>query len=252
MSHPEKAADISVQQSSKSSRGCFKKIALAVGLCVAVGTTLVVQHSKAYGIMARIHHGLIVCTPGTGLVTTPVSTSSPHDGVPSMLRLELANGPDGRVMVEPGSNELEGVLASAHHSNTLLMLDINSASADNVVKLVRKTRMRDRVILVPPDHKDTETVLHADSKIMVAIPVNSERDAYAAHKLAGRHPYAAYLSPSATPHLFALTHRDAEAIITDNPGAPKGSTSEFLAERPVDIMITQQPTQLADTTTNKS
>nr|WP_243444524.1 hypothetical protein [Acetobacter persici] len=38
-------------------------------------------------------------------------------------------------------------------------------------------------------------------------------------------------------------HRDAEAVITENPIATNFQPDEFLAERPVDIVVTPQTSQ---------
>ncbi|MGO3517575.1 MAG: hypothetical protein ACTINM_03620 [Acetobacter cibinongensis] len=224
---------------------CLGKAALAVGVCVLAGTGLALHKSHADGLMARIHHGLVICSPGTGLSMTPGSTGLLHAAsTPGMLRLQLATQENGRVVVVPGSNQLSEVLASSRRGHTLLMLDLNDTNPVDVAKLVRNARMRDRVVLVASDHETTEAALRADSSMMVAIPIHSTRDAYTAHRMAGRHPYAAYLSPRATPDLFALVHRDAEAIITENPHSAAFSTSKFFAERPVDIVVTEQPMQL--------
>ncbi|MCP1215496.1 hypothetical protein NKW53_05380 [Acetobacter orientalis] len=227
---------------------CVGKAAFALGVCLLAGTGLALHKSRADGLMARIHHGLVVCAPGTGLSMTPNSAGLLHTAAtPAMLRLQLATQNDGRVIVVPGSNQLSEVLASSRRARTLLMLDLNDTDPVAVAKLIRKARMRDRVVLVAPDHEGIEAALQADSAMMVAIPIRSTRDAYLAHRMAGHHPYAAYVAPNATPALFALVHRDAEAIITENPNTPALSTTKFLAERPVDIVVTQQPTQLTQT-----
>ena len=98
MSHPDEGADISNRTNPALGRRCLKKIALAVTLCVVAGTVLVIQHAKAYGIMARIHHGLIVCTTNTG---PDAFSASPRDGMPAMLRLEVSTKPDGQILVGP-------------------------------------------------------------------------------------------------------------------------------------------------------
>ncbi|MFT8419310.1 MAG: hypothetical protein ABF636_10860 [Acetobacter sp.] len=221
----------------------MKKIAFAAVLCAASIAVLAIHHTKTSGIMARIHHGLIVCASNTGTQNIAQAATVPAIERPGMVRLGLTSGTDGKVAVEPGSSTLASVLDTARHSNTLLMLDLHDANPLEVAFEVSKAHMRDRVIFVPADYKSTAAVLKADSKVMVAIPINSERDAYNAHRMAGHHPYAAYLSPSAAPSLFSLVHRDAEAIITDTPSA-KISTADFLANRPVDIVITHQPYQL--------
>lgn len=243
MSHPEKGAGMSVCCTVTTSRRCLKKIALAATLCAASVAILAIHHTKTSGIMARIHHGLIVCASNTGTQNIAQAATISSIGRPGMVRLGLTSSADGQVAVEPGSSTLATVLNSASHSNTLLMLDLNGTDPKEVASQVSKAHMRDRVIFVPEDLKSTAEVLKVDSKVMVAIPINSERDAYNAHRMAGRHPYAAYLSPSASPSLFSLVHRDAEAIITDTPAA-KISTADFLANRPVDIVITHQPYQL--------
>ncbi|MDN7350821.1 hypothetical protein [Acetobacter senegalensis] len=244
MSHPEMTVDAPKLEGNPLKR-CLSKAALAIGVCALAGFGLALHHSKAYGLMARIHHGLVICTPGTGLSMTPASTGLLSGATsPAMIRLALATQDDGRVIVVPGSNQLSDVLASSRRAHTLLMLDLNDTNPVDVAKLVRKARMRDRVVLVAPNHDGIEAALQADSAMMVAIPINSTRDAYAAHKLARHHPYAAYLSPTASPGLFTLVHRDAEAIITENPATPSFSASQFLSERPVDIVVTKQPAQL--------
>ncbi|MFT8518111.1 hypothetical protein [Acetobacter syzygii] len=243
MSHPEKGDGISVCCNATSSRRCLKKIAFAATLCVASVTLLAIHHTKTSGIMARIHHGLIMCASNTGTQNIAQAATISSIERPSMVRLSLTSGADGQVDVEPGSSSLATVLDTASHSNTLLMLDLHGTDPKKVARQVSKAHMRDRVIFVPADYKDAAAALKADSKVMVAIHVNSKRDAYNAHRMAGRHPYAAYLSPSASPSLFSLVHRDAEAIITDTPSS-QVSTADFLANRPVDIMITHQPYQL--------
>ncbi|MFT8674848.1 MAG: hypothetical protein ABF990_00590 [Acetobacter sp.] len=250
MSHPDEGADISSRANPALGRRCLKKIALAVTLCVVAGTVLVVQHAKAYGIMARIHHGLIVCTTST---SPDAFTASTHEGMPAMLRLEVSSKPDGQLIVGPdistlGASTLASVLNSAYRAHTLLMLDLNQTDPKTVTQLIRSAHMRDRVILIASDRKSQEDALRADRKVMIAFPIHSERDAYAAHKMAGRHPYAAYLAPTAAPSLFALAHRDAEAIITENPVTSQAAENEFLAERPVDIVVTQDPAHLANNT----
>ncbi|MBO1324062.1 hypothetical protein K2X14_02685 [Acetobacter sp. TBRC 12305] len=248
MSHPDEGADISNRTHPALGRRCLKKIALAVTLCVVAGTVLVIQHAKAYGIMARIHHGLIVCTTNTG----PDAFAPPAgDGQPSMLRLEVSAKPDGQIIVGSdvgalGASTLASVLNSAYRAHTLLMLDLNQTDPKSVTELIRTAHMRDRVILIASDRKSQEDALRADRKVMIAFPIHSEREAYAAHKMAGRHPYAAYLSPTAAPSLFALAHRDAEAIITENPVTSQGPETDFLAERPVDIVVTQDPAHMAN------
>lgn len=249
MSHPELTMDAQKPHANPLKR-CLGKAVLAIGVCALTGFGLALHQSKAYGIMARIHHGLVVCAPGTGLSMTPASTGLLSGASsPAMLRLELATQADGRVIVVPGSNQLSEVLASSRRAHTLLMLDLNDTNPTDVAQLVRKARMRDRVVLVAQDHDGVEAALQADSAMMVAIPINSTRDAYAAHRMAGHHPYAAYLSPTAAPDLFALVHRDAEAIITENPRSAHFSTAEFLAERPVDIVVTEQPAQFTQALT---
>ena len=248
MSHPDEGADISNRTNPALGRRCLKKIALAVTLCVVAGTVLVIQHAKAYGIMARIHHGLIVCTTNS---TPDAFTAPTGDGQPTMLRLEVSAKPDGQIIVGPdmgtlGASPLASVLNSAYRAHTLLMPNLNQTDPQGVAKLIRTAHMRDRVILIASDRKSQEDALRADRKVMIAFPIHSEREAYAAHKLAGRHPYAAYLSPSAAPSLFALAHRDAEAIITENPVPSQTSETDFLAERPVDIVVTQNPPHLAN------
>ncbi|NHO28912.1 hypothetical protein GOB82_02390 [Acetobacter farinalis] len=217
---------------------------LAVGVCMLASAGFVLHQSKAYGLLERIHHGLIICTPGTGLSMTAASAGLARQSSPAMLRLELASQEDGRVIVMPGSSQLSDVLASSRRAHTLLMLDLNNTNPADVAALVRKARMLDRVVLVSSSRETTETALQADPDLLVAIPIHSVRDAYAAHRMAGTHPYAAYLSPTASPNLFTLVHRDAEAIITENPATPALSTEEFLADRPVDIVVTPQPAQL--------
>jgi hypothetical protein len=248
MSHPEKGADISVCCGATTSHRCLKKIAFAATLCAASVAVLAIHHTKTSGIMARIHHGLIVCASNTGTQSVAQAATISSMGRPGMVRLSLTSGADGQVAVEPGSSTLATILDTASHSNTLLMLDLHGADPKEVAHEVSKAHMRDRVIFVPADYKSTAEALKADSKVMVAIPINSERDAYNAHRMAGRHPYAAYLSPTAAPSLFSLVHRDAEAIITDTPSA-KISTADFLANRPVDIVITHQPYQLTTSLT---
>lgn len=226
-----------------ASHRCLKKIVFAAALCATSVAVLAIHHTKTSGIMARIHHGLIVCASNTGTQNIAQAATISSIGQPGMVRLGLTSGADGQVAVEPGSSTLAAVLDTARHSNTLLMLDLHGANPLEVAFEVSKAHMRDRVIFVPADYKSTAAVLQADSKVMVAIPIKSERDAYNAHRMAGHHPYAAYLSPSAAPSLFSLVHRDAEAIITDTPSS-KISTADFLANRPVDIVITHQPYQL--------
>lgn len=243
MSHPEQGADMSVCCTATTSHRCLKKIAVAAALCVASVAILAIHHTKTSGIMARIHHGLIVCASNSGTQNVAQAATISSIGRPSMVRLGLTNSADGQVAVEPGSSTLATVLDTARHSNTFLMLDLHEADPKEVAFQVSKAHMRDRVIFVPADYKSTTAALQADSKVMVAIPVNSERDAYNAHRMAGRHPYAAYLSPTASPSLFSLVHRDAEAIITETPSS-KISTADFLANRPIDIMVTHQPYQL--------
>ncbi len=234
---------MSVCCSATTSHRCLKKIAFAAALCTASVAVLAIHHTKTSGIMARIHHGLIVCASNTGTQNVAQAATISGIGRPGMVRLGLTSSADGQVAVEPGSSTLATVLDTARHSNTLLMLDLHGADPKEVAFEVSKAHMRDRVIFVPADYKSTAAVLKADSKVMVAIAINSERDAYNAHRMAGHHPYAAYLSPSAAPSLFSLVHRDAEAIITDTPPSMI-STADFLANRPVDIVITHQPYQL--------
>jgi hypothetical protein len=234
---------MSVCCGATTSHRCLKKIAFAATLCAASIAVLAIHHTKTSGIMARIHHGLIVCASNTGTQSVAQAATISSTEQPGMVRLGLTSGADGQVAVEPGSSALATVLDTARHTNTLLMLDLHGTDPREVAQEVSKAHMRDRVIFVPADYKSTAAVLKADSKVMVAIPISSERDAYNAHRIAGRHPYAAYLPSSAAPSLFSLVHRDAEAIITDTPSA-KISTADFLANRPVDIVITHQPYQL--------
>ena len=248
MSYPEKGADISVCCGATTSHRCLKKIAFAATLCAASVAVLAIHHTKTSGIMARIHHGLIVCASNSGTQSVAQAATISATEQPGMVRLGLTSGANGQVAVEPGSSTLASVLDTARHSNTLLMLDLHDTNPQEVAFEVTKAHMRDRVIFVPADYKSTAAVLKADSKVMVAIPVHSERDAYNAHRMAGHHPYAAYLSPLAAPSLFSMVHRDAQAIITDTPPA-KISTADFLANRPIDIVITHQPYQLTTSLT---
>lgn len=247
MPHPDTTSDKPCKSTGNPLKRCLGKGIVAVGVCMLACAGVVLHHSKAYGLMARIHHGLIICTPGTGLSMTSASAGLAHQNSPGMLRLELASQEDGRVIVVPGSNPLNEVLASSRRAHTLLMLDLNDTNPADVAMLVRKARMRDRVVLVPSSKETTQVALQADPSMMVAIPVHSTREAYAAHRMAGHHPYAAYLSPTAAPDLFTLVHRDAEAVITENPITTTFSADEFLADRPVDIVVTPQPTQLSQT-----
>ncbi|WP_255029217.1 hypothetical protein [Acetobacter persici] len=247
MPHLDTTSDEPRKSTGTPLKRCLGKGALAVGVCMLACAGLVLHQSKAYGLLARIHHGLIICTPGTGLSMTAGSAGLPHQNNPGMLRLELASQDDGRVIVVPGSNPLNEVLASSRRAHTLLMLDLNDTNPTDVALLVRKARMRDRVVLVPSSKETTEVALQADPSILVAIPVHSTREAYAAHRMAGHHPYAAYLSPNAAPDLFTLVHRDAEAVITENPIATNFQPDEFLAERPVDIVVTPQTSQVPRT-----
>lgn len=241
MSYLDLTSETQLPQRSPLKRH-LRKAAFALGICLMAGTGLALHKSRADGLMARIHHGLVVCAPGTGLSMTPNSTGLLHTAsTPGMLRLQLASQNDGRVIVIPGSSQLSDVLASSRRARTLLMLDLNGTDPVAVAKLVRKARMRDRVVLVAQGHDGIEAALQADSAMMVAIPVRSTHDAYLAHRMAGHHPYAAYVSPTATPSLFALVHRDAEAIITENPAPTAFSATKFFAERPVDIVVTEHP-----------
>lgn len=240
MPHLDTTSDASRKSTGNPLKRCLGKGALAVGVCLLACGGLVLHQSKAYGLLARIHHGLIICTPGTGLSMTAGSAGLPHQNNPGMLRLELASQPDGRLVVVPGSNPLSEVLASSRRAHTLLMLDLNNTNPADVALLVRKAKMRDRVVLVPSSKETTQVALQSDPSILVAIPVHSMREAYAVHRLAGHHPYAAYLSPNAAPDLFSLVHRDAEAVITENPITASFQPEEFLAEHPVDIMVTPQ------------
>lgn len=235
MSHPEQEADIKNPLRIPPRRGrCLKKMALVISLCMAAGTAVIVQHSKAYGIMARIHHGQVICNASAG--TGPMEAD--FDQRPAMMRLSVSSTPDGQVTVGTDGRTLADVLSAAYRANTLLMIDLRGASPANVVQLVRKAHMRDRVILMASDRQGLEAALHADSKVMVAFAVHSAREAHIIHRLAGPHPYAVYLPPTAEPSLFMQAHRDAEAIISENPLASRKDGKDPLAEKPVDIVIT--------------
>lgn len=233
MSHPDKGADISSSCTSVSPRRCLMGITLAITLCVSGGTALAIHHSRSHGLMAHIHHGLVVCTADSRN-TLAQTVSQPH---PAMVRMAVSSGPDGQIIAGPQAAPLASVLTSAYKADTLLMLDLNQANARNVTQLVRKAHMRDRVILVTSTRKSLEDALTADSQVMIAVPIHSEQEAHAVHRLAKHHPYAAYLSASATPDLFAAAHRGAEAIITEPPVTSKVSTADFLADKPVDIVV---------------
>lgn len=235
MSHPEQEADITTPLRTLPRRGrCLKKMALVISLCMAAGTAVIIQHSKAYGIMARIHHGQVICNASAG--TGPMEAD--FDQRPAMMRLSVSSTPDGQVTVGTDGRTLADVLSAAYRANTLLMIDLRGASPANVVQLVRKAHMRDRVILMASDRQGLEAALHADSKVMVAFAVHSAREAHIIHRLAGPHPYAVYLPPTAEPSLFMQAHRDAEAIISENPLASRKDGKDPLAEKPVDIVIT--------------
>lgn len=259
MPHPDTESDIPLKsmcspfgRSSKGPfKGCLGKGLLAISVALLTSGILVLHHSKAYGLLARIHHGLIICTPGTGLSMTAASSGQQQTN-PGMLRLELASQSDGRLVVIPGSSPLSEVLASSRRTHTLLMLDLNNTNPTDVVLLVRKARMRDRVVLVPSSRETTEVALEADPSVLVAIPVHSMKEAYEAHRLAGHHPYAAYIAPDAAPDLFSLAHRDAEAVITENPATTTFQPDEFLADHPVDIVVTPQSTATLPQTTARA
>lgn len=231
MSHPEQEADIKITPR----RGrCLTKMALVISLCMAAGTAVIVQHSKAYGVMARIHHGQVICHASLG--TGPIQAD--FDQSPAMMRLSVSTTPDGQVTVGTDGKTLADVLNSAYRANTLLMIDLHGASPANVVQLVRKAHMRDRVILMASDRQSLEAAMQADSKVIVAFAVHSAREAHIVHRLAGPHPYAVYLPPTAAPSLFMQAHHDAEAIISENPLATRKDEKDPLAEKPVDIVIT--------------
>lgn len=235
MSHPEQEADITLSHRVMPRRGrCLKKMALVISLCMAAGTAVIVQHSKAYGVMARIHHGQVICNASAG--TGPQQAD--FDQRPAMMRLSVNSLPDGQITVGTDGRTLADVLNSAYRANTLLMIDLHGASPTGVVQLVRKARMRDRVILMASDRQNLQAALQADSKVMVAFPVHSAREAHIVHRLAGPHPYAVYLPPTAEPSLFMQVHHDAEAIISENPHVAHSDGQDPLAEKPVDIVIT--------------
>lgn len=242
MSHPEQEADITSSPRITPRRGrCLKKMALVISLCMAAGTAVIVQHAKAYGVMASIHHGQVICHASAG--TGPLQAD--FDQRPAMVRLSVNSMPDGQITVGTNGRTLADVLGTAYRANTLLMIDLHGASPTSVVQLVRKARMRDRVILMASDRQSLEAALQADSKVMVAFAVHSAREAHIVHRLAGPHPYAVYLPPTAEPSLFMQVHHDAEAIISENPLTARAGGQDPLAEKPVDIVITPLATAAA-------
>ncbi len=244
-------------------RKCRRNAFIGVGIIVLAGGVFGWRQSQSDALMTRIHHGLVVCATGAAAVATrPLSLATaaqaatsttgvtppgaaPDPAVanaPSMVELDVMQGADGQLLVREGDRPLSDALMAMRRNRGLVMLSLPDATVQSVVKVVRATGMRHRVILSVSGETGTRDALKADRSIIVAIPVTSVHDEYVARRLAGGHRFAAYLPSDASPALFAQAHHDAAAVIADSPhlSSDPARLQAFL-NQPVDIVVTDNP-----------
>jgi hypothetical protein len=213
-----------------------------VGAVLAGSFAVLWHETRADTLMARIQHSRILCA--NGMQTLSIGPAS--SALPTMIALDLEESPDGLILAhdaghalpERGTRLLRDVLAWAQHEpHVLLMLNMRDIEPAAVTALVRKARMVERVIVNAPDCLSAEAALRADPNMMVAIPVSTVREERRARAIAHAHPYAIYLKPDASAGLFAMAHRDADAVITSAIGLDADGR-DSLIRQPIDILIT--------------
>ncbi|NHO31259.1 PI-PLC domain-containing protein [Acetobacter fallax] len=246
-------------------RKCRRNAFIGVAIMTLTGGIFVWRQAQSDALLTRIHHGLVVCATGaaaaaaqplsltaaaqaatgTASVTPPANGPDPVvASAPSMVQLDVMQDPDGQLLVREGSRPLSDALMASRHNRELVMLSLHDTAAKNVVKVIRATGMRHRVILSAANDAGTRDALKADRSIIVAIPVSSTRDEYAAKRLAGSHPFAAWVPSDASPALFAQAHHDASAVIANSPRllSDPARLQTFL-NQPVDIVVTDNPSR---------
>ncbi|GBR06096.1 PI-PLC domain-containing protein [Acetobacter oeni] len=244
-------------------RKCRRNAFIGVAIMALAGGVFGWREHQSDALLTRIHHGLVVCASGAAAVAShPLSLASaaqaatdtsavrPPDrgtdpvvvNAPSMVQLDVTENTDGQLLVREGARSLSDALMESRQNRELVMLSLHDTVVKNVVKVIRATGMRHRVILSAANETGTVDALKADRSIIVAIPVTSVHDEHEAKRLAGSHPFAAYLPSDASPALFAQAHHDAAAVIADSPRslADPARLQAFL-NQPVDIVVTDNP-----------
>lgn len=252
-------------------RKCRRNVLLGTGVIALVAGLFVWRQSQSDALLTRIHHGLVVCAAGTaamepdvlpaplpdqpvhaaeaemGRAATAVKDAlSGHKSHPMMVQLDVKEAEDGQLRVQQGDLLLKDALKVSHRNRELVMLSLHDTEPADVVKVIRATGMRHRVILAAEDTEGTRDALKADRSIVVAIPVTSKREEYAARRMAGKHPFAAWVPADSSSALFAQAHHDASAVITDTSHTLSDpSQVQALLNEPVDIVVTDNPDRLS-------
>ncbi|AQS84867.1 MAG: hypothetical protein ABF876_13265 [Acetobacter aceti] len=253
------------REGSFLTRSCRRNILIGLSVIAVAGGGLLWRDSHTDALLTRIHHGLVICASGKAATTTlpfptsgtdrilaklPPPTSEMLDtpGLPTMVALDVVRNDDGKLAIAgDASLPLHDALKLSYRRHELVMLSIRDIPSSEVVKELRATGMRKRAVLMTHDLISAHDALVADRSVVVAMPVQSSRDAHLAKQLAGRHPYALYLPANASSSLFEVAHRDADAVIASSPDPTSNITAtRRLLDEPVDIVMTEHPERLAN------
>ncbi|MCH4090274.1 hypothetical protein [Acetobacter sp.] len=269
MPEPDRQDSLEDQKRKESflTRSCRRNILVALSVITIAGGGLMWRDSHADALLTRIHHGLVICASGKAATTTlpsptveasrtdtllarlPVPTPDILDtnDLPTMVALEVTRNEGGKLAIAGSTSlPLHDALKLSYRRHELVMLSIHDIPASEVVKELRATGMRKRAVLMAHDLASAHDALAADRSVVVAMPVQSARDAHLAKQLAGRHPYALYLPANASSSLFESAHRDADAVIASSPDPANNVTAtRKLLDEPVDIVVTEHPDRLA-------
>lgn len=129
--------------------------------------------------------------------------------------------------------------------SALLMLDLKHTPPASAMRLVERSGMTARVLLLTFDRATARAAFDADPAVLVSVLVTSPEDlAFYAALVPGRR-FAAYIPLDRPASMFAEAHRQGAVVVSDllDPHDAFSETRDpaLLRDRRVDILVTNYP-----------
>ena len=162
-------------------------------------------------------------------------TTDEHGPIDAKSSLQLAKVrlryPNGRIGSET-IPEFAAVLKwAAERQDVYLMLDLKNVDPGEVVAMVRKAGLQDRVILLTFDSDLAKRTLAVTDHETVSVLVKTKEDISKYAQMRGQKPLALYLPQDADPSLFRIANAAKHLVITDAVTLDGATNIDAQAER---------------------